>query len=134
MSPYLRFELSERTSLWGLVGYGTGDLTISRNDGAARKVRTDLDMRLFAGGVRGTLLDSAGTGGLDLALKADAFLTRIDAAAPPDTAATRAEATRVWIPPGDEGLVGGLLAEDRPAVCARADAVSLLPVSTALSG
>ena len=95
VSLYLRFELSERSALWGLVGYGTGEMTISRNDGAARKVRTDLDMRLVAGGVRSALLDPAGTDGLDLALKADAFLMRIDAAAAPDTAATQAGASRL---------------------------------------
>ena len=95
VSPYLRFALSERSALWGLVGYGTGEMTISRNDGASPKARTDLDMRLFAGGVRSALLDPAGTDGLDLALKADAFLMRIDAAAAPDTAATEAEASRL---------------------------------------
>ncbi|MDD9992391.1 MAG: hypothetical protein OXP75_11370 [Rhodospirillales bacterium] len=95
VSPYLRFELSERSALWGLVGYGTGEMTISPNDGAARKVRTDLDMRLVAGGVRSVLLDPAETDGLDLALKADAFLMRTDAAAAPDTAATQAEASRL---------------------------------------
>ena len=95
VSPYLRFALSERSALWGLVGYGTGEMTISRNDGASPKARTDLDMRLFAGGVRSALLDPAGTDGLDLALKADAFLMEIDAAAAPDTAATEAEASRL---------------------------------------
>ena len=95
VSPYLRFALSERSAIWGLVGYGTGEMTISRNDNASPKARTDLDMRLVAGGVRSALLDPAGTDGLDLALKADAFLMEIDAAAAPDTAATQAEASRL---------------------------------------
>ena len=30
MSPYLRFELSERSTLWGLVGYGTGEMAMDR--------------------------------------------------------------------------------------------------------
>ena len=93
--PYVGYDLNDRVRAWGLVGYGTGDMTISRSDGVAPAAGTDLDMRLFAGGVRGALLDAAATGGLDLALKADALLMQIDAAAAPDTAATRAEASRL---------------------------------------
>ena len=93
--PYVGYDLNDRVRTWGLVGHGTGDLTISRDDGAAPEARTDLDMRLFAGGVRGALLDPAATGGLDLALKADAFLMQIDAKPAPDTAATQAEANRL---------------------------------------
>ena len=72
VSPYARFRLTERVSAWGLVGWGTGAMTLRFDDGS-ETVRRDLSMRLGAAGARGVLLAPGSAGGMDLALKADAF-------------------------------------------------------------
>ena len=70
VNPYVRYEASDRLSVWGLLGYGTGDMTIRGKS----PVRTDLMMRLGAAGARGVLLEAGEDGGIDLALRGDAFL------------------------------------------------------------
>ena len=69
--PYLRYQATGRLSAWGVLGYGAGDLTLAA-DGSAW--RTDTSMRMAAGGARGVFLRG---GGLELAAKMDARLTRI---------------------------------------------------------
>ena len=71
--PWARHTLSGRLEAWGAAGYGTGELTVTPKkpgtdkNGAA--IRADLDLKMAAAGLRGTLLDGgdAETGfGLDL--------------------------------------------------------------------
>ncbi len=87
VSPYARMKVTERVSAWGLAGWGTGAMTITQDARTAtatrsareRKVtKTDLSMRLGALGARGALLDPGEAGGMDLALKADAFFVRTE--------------------------------------------------------
>ena len=99
VSPYGRVNLSERVSAWGLVGFGTGDMTIvqAANDrGQSERVtRTDLGLRLAAVGGRGALLEADETGGMDLALKADAFMVETESEAVSNEGTTTADASRV---------------------------------------
>ena len=94
VSPYGRWRVSERVSAWGLAGWGTGEMTIRSDDGT-EPVRTDLSMRLGALGARGALMEQDNTGGMDLALKADAFFVRMESEAAANSAATTADASRV---------------------------------------
>ena len=99
VSPYARLALTERGSAWGLLGFGTGDMTITQaaNDrGQAERVtRTDIAMRLGAVGGRGALLEAGETGGMDLALKADAFYVETESEAVSNEGGTTADASRV---------------------------------------
>ena len=104
VSPYARLMLNERVSAWGLAGWGTGDMTIMQDaraatdTGPARErtvTRTDLEMRLAALGGRGALLEAEGTGGMDLALRADAFWVETEAEAVSNEGNTTADASRV---------------------------------------
>ena len=78
--PYLRFEASERLSLWGVLGYGTGDLTLAV-DAAGNRPRqswqTDTEMRMAAAGARGVLVKAPETGGFELGLRTDAVVQRM---------------------------------------------------------
>ena len=91
--PYARVEVNERVRAWGLLGFGAGEMTL-RPEGRD-PIRTDLDLRLGAVGARGALLEPGETGGVDLALEADAFLVRTESAKAPNTAATTADASRL---------------------------------------
>ena len=99
VSPYARFSLNDRLSVWGLAGWGTGDMTIvqAANDRGQpeRVTRTDLEMRLAAVGGRGALLEADETGGFDLALKADAFYVETESEAVSNEGGTTAAANRV---------------------------------------
>ena len=99
VSPYARLALTERVSAWGLLGYGTGDMTIvqaANERGQPERVsRSDLAMRLAALGGRGALLEAGEAGGIDLGLKADAFFVETEAEAVSNEGSTTAEASRL---------------------------------------
>ena len=73
--PYARLEVTDNISAWAVLGYGTGDMKMT-TDGGAATVDTDIEMKLGAMGMRGVLLS---TETLDVALKSDAFLVSMDA-------------------------------------------------------
>ena len=99
VSPYARFMVNDRVSVWGLAGWGTGDMTIvqAANDRGQpeRVTRTDLEMRLAALGGRGVLMEAEETGFVDLALKADAFHVETESAPISNEGATVGRANRL---------------------------------------
>ncbi len=76
--PYARLALSDRISVWGLAGTGSGRMTLDLDGAVPQSYRTDLAMTLAAAGVRGDLVTPAEPGGFALALKADAFWVRTE--------------------------------------------------------
>ena len=96
LSPYVRFSLGERVSLWGLAGAGSGALTLKQNDGT--RLRTDISLRLGAAGVRGTLLPASRSERLEVAVRSDLLWARTDSDgvnAPGRLAPARADAHRL---------------------------------------
>ena len=95
LHPYLRYAVTERLDVWGLVGYGWGELDLELENGMTLETDTTLLMGAFGG--RGIVLAPEDTGGFQLATRTDAMLTRTstDAAAP--VAATDADAHRVRV-------------------------------------
>ena len=74
--PYARVNLNARVSAWGVIGTGSGELTLRREgrEGAGAEVlQTDLGMRMGAVGLRGRLLDGTGGSGIGLNLRSDAM-------------------------------------------------------------
>ena len=76
--PYGRLSVTERLDLWGLAGFGQGELEMTHGHGdeAEERFRTDVGMRMGAVGARGEVLTPAERGGLALAVKSDAFWVR----------------------------------------------------------
>ena len=98
VSPYARFALTERVTAWGLLGWGTGDMTITQAATETRPetiTRTDIGMRLGAVGARGTLSMPGEFGGLELALRADAFIVRMDSEKVANSAEGETDGSRV---------------------------------------
>ena len=91
--PYARVEVNDRVQAWGLLGFGAGEMTM-RPEGKD-PIETDIDMRLGAVGAQGALMEAGETGGVDLVLKADAFLVQMESARAPNTEATQADASRL---------------------------------------
>ena len=77
--PWTRHALSDRLEAWGMAGYSAGELTVTPKkpgtdeDGAV--IRADLDLRMAALGLRGTIL-SGGSDGLTLTGKTDAMMVQ----------------------------------------------------------
>ena len=67
--PYARYAINDRLSLWGVLGYGQGELRLT--EGRAGTVYdTDTGLRVGALGARGVVLDARG---FELALRSDAM-------------------------------------------------------------
>ncbi|MDE2691322.1 MAG: cadherin domain-containing protein [Acidobacteriota bacterium] len=73
--PYGRWKLSDTDELWTVLGLGWGDATHVTGDAADRPESSDLSMYMAAGGLRKAL---AAFRGVDLALRADAGLARLE--------------------------------------------------------
>ncbi len=99
-SPYARMELNDRVSAWGMAGFGSGDMTIVQQANTAtnqpeRITRTDLSLRMAAVGGRGKLMEAGDSGGMDLALRADALLVQTESEAVSGEGVTKADASRM---------------------------------------
>ncbi len=101
--PWGRLALSDRVDGWAAAGYATGTLSVTPKKpgqaGDAATIRTGLDMRMAAAGLRGALVEG-GRDGLALTGKTDATIveTESDAARGSDggnLAAARATVTRL---------------------------------------
>ena len=89
--PYLRYAVSERLSLWGVVGLGRGELRIDP-ERSQERLEADLSTAMAAAGVRGGLTSAAG---YDLAWKSDVLFVRSESDAAQGLAAAEAETRRV---------------------------------------
>ena len=72
--PYARLELNERVSAWGIVGGGSGELTLQPKD--QDPMQTDLGMLMGALGIKGQVLDGSNPSGIGLNMKSDAMWVR----------------------------------------------------------
>ena len=73
VQPYARYRLSERTQIWGVLGYGSGELALTPDSGAA--LAADLDNRMAAFGGRSVVRGAGASGGFELSVKSDLLWT-----------------------------------------------------------
>ena len=125
LTPWAGYKVTERLSVWGALGYGTGELTLTPKNPLTQKdqpaQKTDIAMTLAAAGVRGTLLEGDGP---KLDAVADARWVRttsdkVTASAENggNLAATQADVTRVRL--GLEGSWAVALDDEGAAVTPR---------------
>ena len=88
--PYLRYTMSERLSVWGVVGMGEGDLTLQTE--AGETMETDLSLSMAALGVRGALLSRAD---YELAVKSDFTFVQTESEKTRGLASAEAETRRL---------------------------------------
>ena len=91
--PYLRYAVNERLDVWGVLGYGWGDVTLKPGPGVSLETGTTLMMGSFGG--RGIILPATELGGFELATRTDAMLTRMTSDADAVLDATEADAHRL---------------------------------------
>ena len=110
--PYGRYEVSERVALWGVAGYGAGELVLAPEGQVS--LSTDMDLVMGAVGVRGVAVEAGTQGGLELSVKTDAMAVRtstdaVRASSGGNLASAEAVVTRLRL--GLEGTWRGLGAE-----------------------
>ena len=107
--PYLRYAVNDRLDVWGLFGYGWGELDLEMDNDEPLETDTTLVMGAFGG--RGILLAAPESGGFQLATRTDAMLTRTtsDAVAGMESAEADAHRLRLVL----EGSRGFAWAEGR---------------------
>ena len=71
--PYLRYAITDRLDVWGMLGYGRGGLDLKPANAASRE--TDTEFLMGSVGSRGILLPATETGGFELATRTDAMFT-----------------------------------------------------------
>ena len=91
--PYAQIGLTDRVALWGIGGYGAGDMTIAQDGDSP--IKTDIDMMMAAFGARGDVLEVNSGDAFDLVLKSDALWLRTTSDATPEMAAATADVTRL---------------------------------------
>ena len=100
--PWLGYKATERVTVWGVTGYGSGGMLLTPQSGPA--LESGLSMAMAAAGTRGELL-AGGASGFELAFKADALwvTTSIDGV---DGPAGRLKATEAAVTRFRTGLEG----------------------------
>ena len=73
LHPFVHYELGELASVWGVLGYGVGDMTLTPED-AYSGIETDIRTSMAAFGGRGVL--SGRESGFELAVVSDVLVTR----------------------------------------------------------
>ena len=91
VTPWLSYRASERLALWGALGRGGGEMTLTPEGGQALK--TDLEWRMASLGARGRVL--ATQRGFTLDMTSDALWVRTTSDAVPGLAASSSEVTRL---------------------------------------
>ncbi len=93
--PYLRYKMSERFSVWGVLGLGEGELKHEMKitgENTDKRVETDISMGMAAFGTRGAL---ASVAGYDFTWKSDVLVVRTESEAVPDLNAADARTRRL---------------------------------------
>ena len=74
--PYARVDLTQRTGVWGVLGYGEGDLQLDQNN-SDTALQAGLVSAMGATGIRTALMSNVGNAGrFQLAVRADARVTQ----------------------------------------------------------
>ena len=69
--PYVRKRVGDDVMLWGILGYGTGTLTLADQCSDGTEAETGIEMKMAAAGVRGTLLKPASPNDLKIGIRSD---------------------------------------------------------------
>ena len=110
--PYGRYMVNRRVTLWGVAGYGVGELTLrpkpapGSDPGDAAAIRTDMDLVTGAIGVRGVAVEAPAEGGIELTVTSDAMAVRTASERAKGIEAATADVTRLRL--GLEGAWRGL--------------------------
>ena len=90
--PYGHYEVNPQLSVWGMVGYGWGNLSITPD--GREVMETDMNLSMAAVGLEGLLLDG-GRDGLSLSSIADVLLVNVSSEESNDLDETQSDVSRL---------------------------------------
>ena len=91
--PYIGYNMSEQISIWGVAGYGSGDLqVVTPGD---QTYNTDVSLAMAAAGTRIELLQNKTAPGPMIAVLADGMVTSMKSGAVPGLSATDGKRSRL---------------------------------------
>ena len=93
--PYWRHEISERISAWGIMGYGSGKLTVTPDNHPS--IETDTSLILGAVGLRGIAKEALNGEGIELAITSYAMKVRTSSDATRGLESAKTAVSRVRI-------------------------------------
>ena len=97
--PYVGYEFGENKAVWGMLGLGEGDMTITQQANEKRTedrvTKTDISMRMGAVGAKTPLMSQDEGDVLDVIVQTDGMYVRMDSEASNGMEATKAEVTRL---------------------------------------
>ena len=73
--PYFGYEFGENKSIWGILGMGEGDVTLTQEN---RFTKADTSMRMGAVGAEGPILSQSAGDGMDMTLQTDGMWVEMD--------------------------------------------------------
>ena len=74
--PYARFTVSDRLLAWSVLGYGVGQLEVT--GGGEEDPESDITMQMAGLGLEGMIVKPDDPGGIDLSLRSDASIARVN--------------------------------------------------------
>ena len=93
--PYARLAVGERLSVWGTLGYGFGRLDIE--GGGEQDPSSDISMRMVGLGAQGELVSAEDAGDLELLLRSDGFVARMNSEEVEGRSELNADVSRVRV-------------------------------------
>ena len=79
--PYLGYEFGENQAVWGILGTGEGDITLTQKANEERerdeRIKTDISMRMGAVGAKGPLLKQSEGETADVTLQVDGMYLKM---------------------------------------------------------
>ncbi len=90
--PYFGYELDDNKAIWGTLGMGEGDLTLTQQN---QSIKTDISMRMGAVGAKGPLLSQREGDGMDVILRADGMWVQMGSEKTTEMVSTESDVTRL---------------------------------------
>ena len=90
--PYIGYEFGENKAIWGMLGIGGGDVTITQKN---RSTQADVSMYMGAVGAKGPLLNESDGDVMDMTLQTDGMWVQMDSEKTTGMASSETDVTRL---------------------------------------
>ena len=91
--PYFGYEFGEDKVLWGILGIGEGDVTLTQQNNRSNKA--DISMRMGAVGAKGPLLSQREGDGMDMTIQADGMWVQMNSDKTREMVSSESDVTRL---------------------------------------
>ena len=89
---YAGHEFGENRAVWGMVGVGAGDVTLTQKN---RSTKADISMYMGAVGAKGPILSQSAGDGMDVILQTDAMWVQMDSEKTTEMVSTESDVARL---------------------------------------